>query len=207
MQPAIRYDQLRPEDRMTIASMRQRNCGVRAIARLLGRAPSTISRKLGRNTATTPRTVRTTPPQACGARRRQGRPAAKLSADSLSWSLVMTLLNWKWSPQQIAATLRRTFPSEPARHVSHETIYTAIYALARGELRRQLIVCLRQGRGTRLPRSRGTDRRGQIPAMVSIRVRPPELKDRVMPGHWEGDFIKGAETSPLWACWWSVPAV
>jgi transposase, IS30 family len=104
----------------------------------------------------------------------------------------MTMLDWKWSPQQIAATLRKAFPDQPERHVSHETIYTSIYALPRGELRRQLIVCLRQGRATRLPRSRGEDRRGQIPDMVSIHVRPPEVEDRVMPGHWEGDFIKGA---------------
>jgi IS30 family transposase len=80
----------------------------------------------------------------------------------------------------------------PERHVSHETIYTAIYAQPRGELRRQLIACLRHGRSTRLPRSRGTDRRGQIPEMVSIHVRPPEVDDRVMPDHWEGDLIKGA---------------
>lgn len=102
------------------------------------------------------------------------------------------MLDWKWSPQQIAATLRRTFPNEPARHLSHETIYTAIYVLPRGELRRQLVACVSQGRGTRLLRSRGVDRRGQIPEMVSIHVRPPEIEDRVMPGHWEGDFIKGA---------------
>ena len=75
--------------------------------------------------------------------------------------------------------------------MSHETIYTAIYAQPRGELRRQLIACLRHGRSRRLPRSRGTDRRGQIPEMV-IDVRPPEVNDRAMPGHWEGDLIKGA---------------
>ena len=84
------------------------------------------------------------------------------------------------------------FPDEPERHVSHETIYTAIYAQPRGELRKQLVACLRHGRSTRMPRSRGEDRRGQIPDMVSIHVRPPEVDDRVMPGHWEGDFIKGA---------------
>ena len=110
----------------------------------------------------------------------------------VAWRVVLTLLDWKWSPQQIAATLKRVFPNEPERHVSHETIYTAIYAQPRGELRRQLVACLRQGRSTRLPRTRGTDRRGQIPDMVSIHVRPPEVEDRVMPGHWEGDFIKGA---------------
>lgn len=43
-----------------------------------------------------------------------------------------------------------------------------------------------------MPRARGVDRRGQIPDMISIHVRPPEIEDRVMPGHWEGDFIKGA---------------
>jgi len=61
----------------------------------------------------------------------------------VSWAAVLTLLDWKWSPQQIAGTLKRVFPDEPERHVSHETIYTAIYAQPRGELRRQLIACLR----------------------------------------------------------------
>jgi IS30 family transposase len=125
-------------------------------------------------------------------RRSAAKPAAKLNVDGVAWRVVLTLLDWKWSPQQIAATLRRVFPNEPQRHVSHETIYTAIYAQPRGELRRQLVACLRQGRSTRMPRSRGTDRRGQIPEMVSIHVRPPSVDDRVMPGHWEGDFIKGA---------------
>ena len=125
-------------------------------------------------------------------RRVAARPAAKLDFKSVSWGVVCSMLDWKWSPQQIAATLKRVFPDEPERHVSHETIYTAIYALPRGELRRQLVACLRHGRSTRLPRSRGEDRRGQIPDMVSIHVRPPEVQDRVMPGHWEGDFIKGA---------------
>ena len=95
-------------------------------------------------------------------------------------------------PSRFASTLKRVFPDEPERHVSQETIYTAIYAQPRGELRRQLVACLRQGRSTRLARTRGTDRRGQIPEMLGIHVRPPEVDDRVMPGHWEGDFIKGA---------------
>jgi IS30 family transposase len=81
------------------------------------------------------------------------------------------------------------YPTDPTQQVSHETIYTAIYAQPRGELRRQLIACLRHGHSTRMPRTRGTDRRGQIPDMVSIHVRPPEIEDRLLPGHWKGDFI------------------
>lgn len=87
------------------------------------------------------------------------------------------MLGWKWSPHQISATLRRVFPFQREFQVSHETIYAAFYAHARGELRRELIVCLRYGRNTRLPRSRGTDCRGQIPEMVSIHVRPSEVEN------------------------------
>ncbi|MFT3817793.1 MAG: hypothetical protein QM750_09235 [Rubrivivax sp.] len=61
-------------------------------------------------------------------RRRAARPATKLQPRGVLWGAVLTTLSWKWSPQQIAATLRRVFPDDPCRHVSHETIYTAIYA-------------------------------------------------------------------------------
>jgi len=177
---------------MVIASMKLQGASTRAIARVLARPPSTVSRELARN-GCPERGYESHTAMALHAQRRSAaKPAAKLDVASVAWGVVMTLLSWKWSPQQIAATLKRVFPHEPQRHVSHETIYTAIYAQPRGELRRQLVACLRQGRSTRMPRSRGTDRRGQIPDMLSIHVRPPEVDDRVMPGHWEGDFIKGA---------------
>lgn len=106
--------------------------------------------------------------------------------------MVCELLRWKWSPQEIAATLKRAYPQQSQHHVSHETIYSAIYAYPKGELRKELIACLRQNRTKRMPRSRGQDRRGRIAEMVSIHVRPPEVDDRIMPGHWEGDLIKGS---------------
>jgi len=186
------YGQLKPEERVVIASLRLQGAGVRRIARVIGRAASTVSRELHRNAQADAGYASDAAQAAHAQRRRAARRARKLDVHGVSWSVVLTLLDWKWSPQQIAATLERVFPNEPERHVSHETIYTAIYAQPRGELRRQLISCLRQGKSTRMPRSRGTDRRGQIPEMVSIHVRPPEVNDRVMPGHWEGDFIKGA---------------
>lgn len=192
MDQTTQYRQLQPEDRMTMASMKQQGFSARAMARALGRSPSTITREFERNTLVALPYGSHTAQLACASRRAAARPAAKLDFGGVGWGAVRTMLAWKWSPQQIAATLKRVFPDEPERHVSHETIYTAIYAQPRGELRRQLVACLRHGRSTRMPRSRGQDRRGQIPDMVSIHVRPPEVDDRVMPGHWEGDFIKGA---------------
>lgn len=187
-----RYEQLKAEERVVIAGLRLQGAGVRHIGRVLGRSPSTISRELGRNRSAGAGYSSDAAQAAHAARRRAARAPRKLDVHGVAWPVVLTLLDWKWSPQQIAATLKRVFPEEPQRHVSHETIYTAIYAQPRGELRRQLIACLRQGKSTRMRRSRGTDRRGQIPEMVSIHLRPPEVNDRVMPGHWEGDFIKGA---------------
>jgi IS30 family transposase len=200
-----RYGHLRPEERVSIAGLAQCGHGVRQIAEVLGRAASTISRELARNATALP----AEDGFACGAvlydarvaerlaqrRRRAGRPPRKLAPDSLLLGLMHELLSWAWSPQQIAAILRRMAPDDASQRVSHETIYNAIYAQPRGELRKELISYLRHGHTKRLPRTRGTDRRGSIPEAVSIHLRPPEVDDRLMPGHWEGDLIKGARNA------------
>ena len=100
-------------------------------------------------------------------------------------------LHLRWSPQQIAAHLAKLHPHESALRVSHETIYNVIYAQPRGELKRELVACLRMARVKRWPRSRGEDRRGQMADLLSIHVRPPEVQDRQFPGDCEGDLIKG----------------
>ncbi len=74
----------------------------------------------------------------------------------------------------------------------HATIYQAIYAMPKGVLRTETIALLRHGHNQRRPRSRGEDRRGQIPNMTSIDLRPADIAARLVPGHWEGDHIKGA---------------
>ena len=183
-----RYTQLQPEERITLASLHQQGWSIRA---MLGRSPSALSRELRRNRCEAG--YASQPAQRAYEQRRIAvRPLAKLHPYGALWRVVCDLLSWRWSPQQIAATLRRMHPDDSAWHVSHETIYNAIYAYPRGELKKQLIALLRQGKSSRRPRSAGQDRRGQIPEMVSIHVRPPEVNDRVMPGHWEGDLIKGA---------------
>jgi IS30 family transposase len=184
------YRQLQPEDRVTLASLKQQNYSVRAIASVLGRSASTISREVRRN-ACADQYGSVVAHQSCQHRREQARPVRKLHADGLLFGLVQYLLRQRWSPEQIALTLARIYPKGHEHRVSHETIYNCIYAQPVGELRKDLIACLRQARNKRVPRSKGKDRRGQIPDMLSIHLRPPEVEDRQFPGHWEGDLIKG----------------
>jgi IS30 family transposase len=106
---------------------------------------------------------------------------------------VHDLLAQRWSPAQIAAHLKRQFPDEEAMQVSHESIYTYIYVLPRGELKKELRSYLRQHHRVRKHRTGQRDRRGQIPDMISIEERPAEVADRSVPGHWEGDLIMGKD--------------
>ena len=104
--------------------------------------------------------------------------------------MVPILFCSRWSPEHIALTLARLYPKGHRLRVSDETIYNCIYAQPVCELRRELIANLRQARNKRTPRSKGQDRPGQIPDMLSIHVRPHEVEDRQFPGHWVGDLIK-----------------
>jgi IS30 family transposase len=187
------YKQLTAAERTTLMVRWAEGWTQTAIADQLGRNRSTISRELARN-----RGPLTAPYDAILAdeRARDLRAAPgtnpKLGVDSPLMAVVHDQLREGWSPEQIAGMLKRTFADDKARRVSHETIYTAIYVMPRGELRSDLIECLRFGHAKRRPRARGKDRRGAIPDMTSLHVRPPEIEDRLVPGHWEGDLIKGA---------------
>ena len=103
-----------------------------------------------------------------------------------------------WSPQQIAHRLRIEYPDDVSMRISHEAVYQALYIQGRGALRRELTACLRTGQALRVPRAR---RRGRGKAFVGpeilIRKRPPEVEDRAVPGHWEGDLIIGLGSSAI----------
>ncbi len=103
-----------------------------------------------------------------------------------------------WSPQQIAERLRLDFPDDPTMRISHEAIYQALYIQGRGALKRELTACLRTGRALRVPRARCL-RRGKsfVTPEVLISERPPEVEDRAVPGHWEGDLILGLKSSAI----------
>ena len=186
------YEHLKPEERATVMLMRREGSSLRAIASALHRAPSSISRELKRHgTAGHAYDARVAGDRARAIRQHRRR-SPKLAADTVLFGVVAHFLREGWSPEQIAGTLRNQYPDELPRRVSHETIYNALYVLPKGELRTELLGCLRQSRRVRRPRARGEDRRGQIQDMISLHVRPPEIEDRLIPGHWEGDLIKGA---------------
>ena len=147
------YHQLQPEDRVTIASLKQQNHSVRAIARQLHRSPATISRELQRNACSSG--YGSTHAQCLSLQRRRcGRPSIKLHPESVLWALVVHLLRLRWSPEQIALTLARLYPPGHEYRVSHEAIYNCIYAMPVGELRKELIATLRHAHNKRLPRSK-----------------------------------------------------
>jgi len=129
------YNHLKPEDRATVMLMRREGATIRSVARILGRAPSTISRELKTNCPD-----------------RQSDEAATAGERARE------------------------------KRVTHETIYNALYVMLKGELRTELLGCLRQARRIRKPRARGEDRRGLIQDMVSLHVCPPEVEDRLILG-------------------------
>ncbi|MGZ9711494.1 IS30 family transposase [Glaciimonas sp. GNP009] len=185
------YKHLTTQERAVVMTMGADLCSIRSIATRLCRSASTIGREIQRSSGSGVYDANLAHAQ-CQARRVLPRRLPKLHTDGALFQVVRHHLNLLWSPQQIACKLKSLWPDHSDKSVSHETIYNAIYVHPRVELKRELIACLRHHNQTRLPRSRGTDRRGQIPDMQSIHIRPPQIEDRLIPGHWEGDLIKGA---------------
>lgn len=201
------YKHLSAEDRGAIDAMILQGNSIRSIARLLGRAPSTIKRELDRNGWKPPivdKPVMGRPRQRpayeasragnlARRNRHKARRARKLrpgEPDNALWTKVRVKLDKRWSPEQIAQHLRQAHPTEPNLQASHETIYTAIYAMPKGEFKKEVISLLRQRRKNREAHGR-SERRGDYQDVLSIHMRPPEVEDRLVPGHWEGDLIKG----------------
>jgi IS30 family transposase len=179
------------EEREEIAWRLDRGQAVREIARAVGRAPSTVSREVRRNVSPSPRRYRAFPAHIMArARARRSRPR-KLVPGAPVRAEAARLLARNYSPAQVAGRLRREHPGDKTMQVSHETIYQALFVQGKGSLRAEISAAMRCGRYRRRPRARGTERRGQIPGLISISDRPAEAEDRAVPGHWEGDLIIG----------------
>src|SRR5437763_14666238 len=184
-------------EREEIARGVARGESARAIGRVLGRSHTTISREINR----------------CGGRRRYRghvaeraawerarRPrATKLELCSELRELVIERLGQDHSPQQISGWLRLAHPDNEQMQISHETIYRALYVQARGSLARELTRHLRTRRQKRYARAHSNRGQGlgRIAEMVMISERPPEVSDRAVPGHWEGDLLMGTRDSAI----------
>ena len=155
---------------------------MRSIARLLGRAPSTVSREIKRNGGYDRYRAAAADENAW---RRGRRPkGCKLANNRWLRRTVARKLESDWSPEQIAGWLKRAYPEDEHYQVSHETIYRSLYVQARGRWKRTM----------RRPRRAG-DKRGQIVDLMSISKRPATVEDRAVPGHWEGDLLSGSKNS------------
>lgn len=168
---------------------------LRKIARRLGRSPSTISREVRRNGGVSK--YRATRSDEAAWDRALRPKTCKLACYPDLRDAVSAKLRRKWSPEQIAGWLKRAFPNEAHKRVSHETIYKSLYIQARGVLKKELLEHLRAKRTVRRSKHASLKRKGlgQIKDLVSISERPASVEDRAIPGHWEGDLIGGSKNS------------
>lgn len=189
----IQYKHLTSEERGVIFAEHRRGASLRAMGSQLGRSASTIGREIARGKGAdggySPQLGR----QNYDARRtRSRRPRRLIEGSALHIWVRGKLVHLHWSPEQIAARLRAMHPDDPDRRVSHETIYAAIYAQPRGGLKTAMIEALRQGKPSRGRRRTTLSGSSIVPESLKIIHRPEEIEARIVPGHWEGDLIKGA---------------
>ncbi len=173
-----------------------RGHSAREIARTLGRSHTTIAREIDRCGR---RRYRAHAAEREASRRARRPRPTKLELCPQLRRLISERLRADHSPEQISGWLKIQYPDNEAMRVSHETIYRALYVQARGTLKRELTRHLRRGRSRRYARSQSSKRQGQgkLTGMVMISERPPEVADRAVPGHWEGDLLIGTRTNAI----------
>jgi IS30 family transposase len=183
-----KYTRVSFEERVKIETYNNLKWTLTAIAKKLGRTKSCISREISRY------------PCSYNAEKahynawsktRMHNFKRRLDENDRLYNFVYRHLKKHWSPKQISTYLSKKYAKDPSMQISHESIYTYIYLLPRGELKKELIGYLRQKKKSRYSRKGTNDKRGKIPAMISIEERPSEVEDRSVAGHWEGDLLMG----------------
>lgn len=187
------YVRLKSHDREEISRGLACKESARSLARKLGRHASTICREIAAGGGRKEYRASAAGTQAWLAAK-HGRKR-KLDANLVLQSFVHDHLRRYWSPDQISRRLKAEYPFDKTMQVSPESIYTYLYVLPRGELKKELIGYLRQKRKLRENRKgkKAESKQGQIPDMISIEERPAEVEDRTVPGHWESDLVMGRQ--------------
>ena len=186
-----RYKHLTNTEREFLGYQLARRLPLSDIAKTMGRHKSTLSREVSRSKYTLTSYYPSIAQALSEQRGNVVRKPKKIDNNEGLRDYVHDHLKLGWSPEQIANRIKLVYPTDRTMRVSHETIYTYLYVLPRGELKRELLEHLRQDRGRRRKRKNQHQKRGQIPNMVSISERPKETEKRTIPGHWEGDLIVG----------------
>lgn len=184
------YKHLSFEDRTALMLESQKvDFSPRQFAKLIKRHHSTIYRELKRNSVDDSyRAEQAT--QAALCKRRRGHN--KLKLDSTLWKLIVEAIRCLWSPEQISKRLKQFPAIENLMNISHSTIYATIRALPKGELKKDLLSCLRHENKRR--KAKGEPKKDTILQDIKpIHERPPEIEERKIPGHWEADLIKGKD--------------
>lgn len=188
-----KYYRLTFEEREEISRLLSQKCSFNAIANRLNRDKGTISREINKGSENkyVYRAIRAqNRARRNSAKRKSGK--RKLDKHRKLKREVMIKLKLRWSPEQIANFLKRKYPQDNDMRISHEAIYTYLYVLPKGQLKKELLSYLRQGKKRRHKRNRKNriiERK--LEDMTSIEERPEEVADRTVPGHWEGDLIIG----------------
>jgi len=171
------------------------DCSLRTIAQQLKRAPSTVSREVARHGGRAHYRAGNADSQAWESALRP--KTCLLARHAHLRELVTSKLLQDWSPQQISGWLKTEYPNDDSRRVSHETIYRSLFIQARGALKEELVKHLRSKRQIRRSRKASSHghSQGRIVDAISIRERPAEVEDRAIPGHWEGDLLRGTRNS------------
>jgi transposase, IS30 family len=184
-----KYHHLTLARRVEIKVLSSQGMGVRGISRSLACSASSVSRELKRNAVGAAYDAGAAHARALQRRRRGGR---KLKPGVPLWDTLVKQLQDAWSPEQISQRLRILHSTNARERVSDTTIYRAIYALPKGELKKDLLSCLRQAGRKRRPGSGGKKRAEILKNITPIQARPEEVAARIIPGHWEADLVKGA---------------
>ena len=191
-----RYKHLNGEERGVILAEHLRRASLGAIGLLLGRSASTIGRELLRGRPkeepAQPYCAQRGGERYRAHRKRCGRRRKLVCGGWLHDFVQGKLIHRRWSPEQIAQRLRLMKPNDASARVSHETIYATIYAQPRGGLKMAMVEALRQAKPARGRRRTTLAGTSMVPESLRIINRPEEIEARLVPGHWEGDLIKGA---------------
>jgi IS30 family transposase len=186
------YKRLDSLEREEISRMLALKCSLNDIAKKLGRSASTISREISGGSCNR-YTYRAIKAQRRAERNSSKRKKGKkrLNQELRLKRYIYKKLRKKWSPKQIAKELEKDYSLDMNMRIAPETIYSYLFVLPRGSLKKELLACLRQNHKIRHRQSRSAESVRKIKDMLSIEERPKEVENRIIPGHWEGDLIMG----------------